>query len=229
MPNFLESGIRGNRLRPGYSSPYTPVRGMSFYGPNPSVLPPGGGGIRDGLPPVIGGDGASSLPGAIYEQRVGAEQKSEADYERTKQAIEDAYQAGQMSDEEYNRLQTESFESTRAQFGHLRRQTTEGAYGRVNTGALRGEIRDIGVSEIGTLARGRRGIQQERVSRQFGATQFRAGALADLMSRRQIPRLDIPSGFTPQETVTAITGKGGGGRFNPMITPRLPFRNGIRY
>ena len=170
---------------------------------------------------AVGGVGAGSgqLAEEIHRQRQEAEAKMEQMYQEAKSSIDAAYEAGLMSETEYNATLTDSREFIEAQTSDLMRRTTEGAYGRVNVGAVRGAARDIEKSRIGHIAAGRRGVIRERGQRQAQAASQRAGGYLDLMSRREIPRYDIPEGFGRGETYTAVTGK------PPMTTQ--PLRPGV--
>lgn len=116
-----------------------------------------------------------------------AVKKSEGDYNTTKTAINDAFQAGVMKPDEYNRLTTKAFQDTRAQYANVRRNVVERGYNRVNTGAMGGELRNVNMGEIGALGANRFRINQARDTQNANASRWKAGALADLMTRRQIP------------------------------------------
>ena len=209
-------------VRDFYNPPRRKITGRRTRVDNLGLIPPQRRATDSPLisPPVAGNDGASILPQVIYQKRQGAEAKSEGDYAMTKQAIDDAYAKGRMSDEEYNQLQADAFESTRTQYANLKRRTMESGYGRVNTGALRGELQGVDIGEIGALSRGRRDINMERFNRRAGASRYKASAYGDLMTRRQIPYVGIPQGFNPQQTATALTGQVGRSGYNPMLQNR---------
>lgn len=159
--------IRGRGRSPGFSAPQdTSGEYTTNLLPPPTNTPP------DTTPDL-------SLGGAL--------KKSENDYNITKQAINDAYAKGVMTPAEVSRYQTQAFQNTRAQYANLRRSTAESGYNRVNTGAMQGKIRDIGMGEIGALGAGRFRINQARDTQNANAARWKAGAYADLMSRRQIP------------------------------------------
>ena len=167
------------------------------------------------------------LPGAIYEQRKEALRKHEADVADAKEAIESAYQEGLMSDEEYQAALTEAREGIEAQFEDLRRREVERGIG-IGVGAMRGGMRRMEMDRMGELGRRRRAIGFERARRGAEAGRFRAGALADLISRREIPRLQLPEAFGRREMYEAITGRRQvarrdrwGGRNRGRVTRRL--------
>lgn len=110
----------------------------------------------------------------------------EQDFKDSREAIEAAYQAGIMGDEEYHQRMTEGREGIEAQFQDLMRRTTERGHGRVNIGALRGELRDMEMGRIGELARDRRAIDIERAERAWEPARWKAGALPRLFE--QFPR-----------------------------------------
>lgn len=117
-----------------------------------------------------------------------------------------AYESGLMSNEEYQALESKSFEATRAQFGNVGREFGEGAYGRVNTGALRAGARDIKMREAGAIGSGVRELGLERLRRKSEASRVYSGAEQTRQSQFQIPRYDIPDTLGQAGMATAIGG-----------------------
>ena len=189
--------FRSPGMRPGkYSNPFFEISQQAGKEAKTATTAPATGGGR--------------LPEEIHRQRQEAEKKAEKQYQETKATIDAAYEAGLMSNEEYQNLLTESRETIESQTADLMRRTTEGAYGQVNIVAWRGGLRGIETSRIGLLAKSRRDISFERTGRRTEAAKEKARGYADLMRTRQIPRFDIPEGFGRGEALTAITGQPSG-------------------
>ncbi|MCK4422944.1 MAG: hypothetical protein KAV18_02610 [Candidatus Omnitrophica bacterium] len=142
----------------------------------------------------------------IYEKNLAAEKEMKA--RDTEQAAlnKQAYEAGMMSDEEYQGLESKGFETTRAQFGHVGREFGETAYGRLNTGALRAGAREIKMKEAEAIGGGVRELGLERLRRKSEASRIYAGAEQTRQSQYQIPRYDIPQTMDPVTRATAIGG-----------------------
>ena len=142
----------------------------------------------------------------IYEKNLAAEKEMKA--RDTEQAAlnKQAYEAGMMSDEEYQGLESKGFETTRAQFGHVGREFGETAYGRLNTGALRAGAREIKMKEAEAIGGGVRELGLERLRRKSEASRIYSQAEQTRQSQYQIPRYDIPQTMDPVSRATAIGG-----------------------
>lgn len=178
----------------------------------------GGGGSPAPAPAGGGGNPDLSLGNAV--------RKSEADYNATKGAINDAYNAGVITPEAVQGLQSQAFQNTRAQYARLRRGTVESGYGRVNTGALQGRLRDVNMGEIKDLGAGSFRINQGARYQNANMGRWKAGAYADLMSRRQIPYMPQASSIpSAQPSAQSSTPPTSGFRYRPAQTYRKPDYN----
>ena len=168
----------------------------------------GGGGTGSSL------GGGNRLAQIIYEKNLAAEKEMKArDAEQAKLNLA-AREAGMMSQEEYEGLESKGFDVTRAQFGHVGREFGERAYGRVNIGALRAGARDIKMREAEAIGSGVRELGLERLRRKSEASRIYAGAEQTRQSQYQIPRYDIPPTMGMGDMATAI-----GGSPEPVASP----------
>lgn len=142
----------------------------------------------------------------IYKQNQAAAGREQEQYAKGESSVEEAYKKGLMSNEEYQRRQSEQVETTRAQYGHLGREFAESRYGQVNIGAVRAGAQDIKRQEAEAIIGGERALRSEQAGRETSAAGTRAQSYLDLYRAREIPAYDIPKEFGPEAALTAMRG-----------------------
>lgn len=143
----------------------------------------------------------------VYKLRQEAEQKSEQEYQQAKSAIDAAFQAGLMTDSQYQDALNESFETTRAQYGVAAQSFTEGAYGQVNVGAVKGQLATLRGEEAEAIGKGERDVRFQRAEQRATAAEKKAAGYQDLYRTREVNMPDIPTDFTQAQHQTALTGQ----------------------
>lgn len=177
---------------------------------------------REGTSGYIGygaGRVSSGFTEAIRKQKEEAEKKAEAEYQQAKAAIDAAYQAGLMTDTEYQDALNESFKTTRAQYGVAAQGLTESAYGQVNVGAVKGQLATLRGQEAEAIGRGERDVRFQRAEQRATAAEKKAAGYMDLYKTREIPGQTLPAGLSRGETTAILSGP------TPTVAPPPPVRS----